>query len=201
MTSISTTFSVERGARSAAAPLALLGSAAVFAAAALVDLVGHPAGGTRALQSTADYVFTALLIPIGLSLLAVLVCLRALGEGHGGRIAVVGFRIAVVGLMAFALDGVVTLATGSPDSAGPLYPLAMLATIAGLVCFAVGADRARVLPRWAMPALTAAWVFGGPVAEGASGPLAFRGAAFIFAAVSTAVAVALARRAPRTRAS
>lgn len=178
--------------------MGLAGCVAAFVATGLVDVIGHPVGGTKDLHSVADYLFTALLIPIALCLLGALAGLRRGQGGRDGRVGLVGFRVAGAGLAAFVVCGVLTLATANPDSAGPLYPLAMLATIVGLICMSVGANRARVLPRWVMPALTVAWVFFGPIAAGGSGggssPVAWRGSEFVFAALGTVVAALLAGR-------
>ena len=76
-----------------------------------------------------------------------------------------------------------TLVSASTDTAGPLYPIAMLVSLAGIVLFAVASYRAAVLPRWTVPAITIAWIVGGPTGEG----VIFRGAALILTAVFLAV--------------
>lgn len=184
-------------ARRGTAVLALIVSAVAFVVTALVVLVGHPVGGTARLHSTADYLFTAMLVPVALSVLGVGRALHAAQAGRDGRSGRVGLRILATGEVAFVVAAVVTLVTADPDSTGPLYPLAMLATIVGLVCMAVGAARGRVLPAWVLPALTLGWIFGGPIAAGGSAggsaPIGFRGATLVFAAIAVGSAIGLAR--------
>lgn len=166
---------------------ALLTAAAAAAATALFDLFGQPSLGDR-LSTAADYTFSALLVPFALAALAVVVLLHRLQDSRDGRLGATGYLITAIGLIAFVPCAIAALATAN-DAALPSYPLAMLASLAGLILFAIGTARAGVLPRWAGLALAAGWLFGGPIAEG--GPLGFRGAALILAAVYTAIAVTL----------
>lgn len=166
--------------------LALLAGAVVFAATGLFDLATHPST-QHGLRTYKEYVFTALLIPFALAALWALTDLHTLQCGRGGRLARVGLRIAAVGLLAFIVDAIVTLASASTDTAGPLYPLAMLISLIGIGLLAAASIRASVLPRWAGPAIAIAWVIGGPVGEGGI----LRGTALILAAVFGSVAVAL----------
>ncbi|NJC74180.1 hypothetical protein HC031_31365 [Planosporangium thailandense] len=178
------------------AKAALLTMAVVAAGTAIFDVVAHPHGGTEHLGSTADYVFTALLLPFVLAALAVLAALHAAQAGRDGRLGRAGFIVAAVGLVAFVPVGVLTLVTADATSGGPVYPLAMLASLVGLVMMAIAWVRAKSLPRWILPAVTFGWIFGGPVAEG--GTPGFRGAALILAAVCAAVAVTLPASAETT---
>lgn len=167
--------------------VALWASAAVAVSTALVDLMGHPAGGEHELVTSADYAFTALLIPFALVPLAAVAAMHALHGRRGGRPGRVGLWLTAVGMIGFVAAAVATLISADPHSSGPIYPLAMLATIVGLGTFAVGADRARMLPRWAIPVFAAGWILGGPVAP-------FHGGYVLFAAACIAVAVGLGRR-------
>jgi hypothetical protein len=160
----------------------------VAAGTAIFDVVAHPHGGTAKLESTSDYVFTALLLPFVLVPLVALAALRSAQDGRDGRLGRAGFIVAAVGLVAFLPAGVLTLVTGDATSGGPLYPLAMLASLVGLVMMSIAWVGAKSLPRW-MPAMTFGWIFGGPVAEG--GTPGFRGAALILATVCVAVAATL----------
>ncbi len=167
----------------------LVAMAVVAAGTAIFDVAARPRGGTEALVSVADYVFTALLIPFVLAPLAALTALRSAQQGQDGRLGTVGFVVTAIGLAAFLPCGILTLATGDATSGGPLYPLAMLSSLVGLVLMSVAWVRAKALPRWMLPTVTLGWIFGGPVAEG--GTPGFRGAALILAAICVVVAVAL----------
>lgn len=198
-TTISTTVRQSRTtSTSHAASVALLASAAFFVATALVVLIGHPVGGTARLHSVADYLFTAMLLPIAVCVAAAAWAMHVSQAGLDARAGRVGVWFLIAGEFALFVDGVATLVSANPNVAGPLYPLAMLATLVGFVSMAVGAEHARVLPRWVLPALIAAWIFGGPFAvggsSGGSAPWGFRGAGFVFAAVAVLVAVTLSRR-------
>lgn len=178
------------------AKAALYTMAVVAAGTAIFDVVAHPRGGTEHLESAADYVFTALLLPFALAALAMLAALLAAQEGRDGRLGRAGFIVAAIGLVAFVPVGVLTLVTADATAAGPAYPLAMLASLVGLVLMSIASVRAKGLPRWILPAVTFGWIFGGPVAEG--GTPGFRGAALILAAVCVAVAVTLPAQAETT---
>ncbi|WP_176921351.1 hypothetical protein [Pseudonocardia oroxyli] len=136
-----------------------------------------------------DVVFTALLVPFALALLAVVLALRAAQAGRDGAAGRIGAWTTAVGVAGFVVCAVATVATGDPASTGPLYPLAMIVTLAGLVLAAVGSARAKVLSWWVVPLITLGWIFGGPVAESSGGPngegspFGFPGASFILAAV------------------
>jgi hypothetical protein len=178
-------------------PLALFVGAAVAATTAIVVLFAHPIGGAEPLQSAADYVFTALLIPFALALLAVLGALRLEQAGHDGRLGLSGLAVTAFGLAGLVVSGLITLVTADPHSTGPIYPISMLVSIIGLVLYALGSARARVLPPWIIPAITAAWILGGPLTEGAGSagpPFAFNGSTFILAGTYSLAALALARR-------
>lgn len=163
----------------------LLVAAIVYAATAIFDIAARPAS-QHALHSWREYVLSALLVPFALAMLAALVELHALQRGACDPLGRTGIRTAAVGLALFIVDAGITLVSGNTDTAGPLYPIAMLVSLIGIVLFAVAAFRAAVLPRWTMPAIAIAWIIGGPTGEG----VIFRGAALILAVVFLAVIAA-----------
>lgn len=177
--------------------VALLVGAAVAATTALFVLIARPLGGLAPFQSWVDAVFTALLVPFALSMLGVLVVLHSAQDGRDGRLGIAGVWTAAVGLAGFVVCGVLTLITEDPHSGGALYPLSMIVSLVGMLLFAVGSDRARVLPRLLVPVLVVGWTFGGPVAESSGGPegspIGFPGASLILAAVYVLLAMTLAR--------
>jgi hypothetical protein len=163
----------------------LLTAAAVAAATALVDLLAPPSSGSH-LSTAADYAFTALLFPFALAMIAVISMLHRMQDGKDGRLGKVGYIAASVALAAFIPCGIDSPATGNAQALSPVYILAILGSLAGLILFAIGSFRARVLPRWAGPLLPLAWLLGGPVATGA-----VRGATLLLAAAFTVIALTL----------
>jgi hypothetical protein len=180
-TAVSTPVPVRRRTRAT-----LLTAASVAAACALVDLLAPPSSGSH-LSTAADYAFTALLIPFVLAMLAAITMLHRMQDGRDGRLGKAGYIAASIALAAFIPCAIDSLATGNAQALGPLYILAILGSIAGLILFAIGSFRARVLPRWAGPLLPLAWLLGGPVATAA-----LRGATLILAAALTLIALTLA---------
>ena len=163
----------------------LLTAAAVAAACALVDLLAPPSSGSH-LSTTADYAFTALLIPFVLATIAATTMLHRMQDSKDGQLGKAGYITASVALAAFIPCAIDSLATGNAQALGPVYILAILGSAAGLILFAIGSFRGRVLPRWAGPLLPLAWLLGGPVATAA-----FRGATLILAAAFTVIALTL----------
>jgi hypothetical protein len=72
------------------------------------------------------------------------------------------------GLAVFMAMGVYGLVTSRATSLGPTYVLATLATFIGLTFFAAGSWRVGLLPRWLLALWVAAWIIGGPFAQGAT---------------------------------
>ena len=163
----------------------LLTAAAVAAGCALADLLAPPSSGSH-LSTAADYAYTALLFPFVLAMIAVVTMLHRMQDGNDGRAGKTGYIVASVALAAFIPCGIDSLATGNAQALGPVYILAILGSFAGLILFAIGSFRARVLPRWAAPLLPLAWLLGGPLATAS-----FRGATLILAAAYTAIALTL----------
>lgn len=185
MTSLTTTVSTPVPAQQRRTRATLLTAAAITAACALVDLLAPPSSGSH-LNTAADYAFTALLFPFMLAMIAVITMLHRMQHGKDGRAGKAGYIAASIALAAFFPCGIDSLATGNAQALGPVYILAILGSFAGLILFAIGSFRARVLPRWAGPLLPLAWLLGGPVTAGS-----LRGAMLILAAAYTAIALTL----------
>jgi len=134
-----------------------------------------------------DYVLTALGFPFLLPLLALLPALRALqhrrdGElGRAGIIATSAGALVLVGMFVYGLIA----ATGSP--LGPTYVIASVVTIVGVILFAAGSWRARLLPRWLLVAWPVSFTIGGTL------PI-LPPSVVLLAAVYIAIAVVLPRR-------
>lgn len=168
------------------ATAALITAAGIFTAVAMFDLVAHPAD-QGALHTYKEYILTATILPAIAAVEWVLIALQAKHGAHNRRLGRVGLRIATFGLLALATDAIVTLASGTTDASGPLYPIGILATLLGVVLLAIDWYRARVLPRWIGPALGAGWFLG-------ASPILGSGAAFlILAAVFLGIAYGLHR--------
>ncbi len=185
MTSLATRATTPVPARRQRTRATLLTAAAVAAASALVDLLAPPSSGSH-LSTAADYAFTALLVPFALAMIAVIVVLHRMQDGKDGLAGKVGYIVASVALAAFIPCAVDSLATGNSQALGPVYILAILGSLAGLILFAIGSFRAWVLPRWAGPLLPVAWLLGGPLATAS-----FRGATLILAAAFTVIGLTL----------
>jgi hypothetical protein len=103
--------------------------------------------------------------------------------------------VATIGLLVLLIDAIVTLASGSTDTAGPLYPAGMLASLIGIIALAIEWYRGGVLPRWTGPTLALGWLLG-------ASPLLGSGGSFlILAGALLAIAVGLHRQASATLAA
>jgi hypothetical protein len=118
-----------------------------------------------------------------------LFALHGLHRDNDERIGRIGLRIATAGLLALVVDSIVTIASASTDTTGPLYPLAMLTSVIGIVLLTIHWYRAGILPRWTGPTLALGWFLGAtPILGSDGGGFLLVGAAFV------AVAVALGRQ-------
>jgi hypothetical protein len=107
-----------------------------------------------------------------------------------------------IGRIGFLPPLTASLVTKQTEALGPVYLLSMLTSLIGVIVFAVGTIRARVLPWWAGPALPVTWLVGGPVGEGGEGgPTGFKGSALLLAAVLLTIAIILPGRATRAAAA
>lgn len=161
---------------------ALLTAAATFAAIAVFDLVAHPAE-EGALRTYKEYVLTATILPGVCAVMWVLAALQTRFGTHEDRLARIALRIATIGLLGLLVDAVVTLTSGSSDTIGPLYPIAMLTTVIGITGLAIAWYRGAVPPRWAGPTLAAGWFLGATPVLGTSGAFLILAAAFLAIAV------------------
>jgi hypothetical protein len=163
---------------------ALLTAAAIFIAIAVFDLAAHPAE-QGALRTYKEYVLTATILPAVWATMWVLAALHGLHRNHNGRRGDTGLRVATVGLLVLVIDSIVTLASGSTETVGPLYPAGMLAALIGITAMAIAWYRSGVLPRWTGPTLALGWFLGATPVIGSGG------AFFILAAALLAIAVGL----------
>lgn len=136
---------------------------------------------------TADYWYTLDMYPFLIGFFLIISGLRVRQDGRGK----VGAIIVTVGLAALAIDGVASMVSRNDQALGPLYPVAVLATIIGVITFTIASIRARTLPWWTTVALTVTWIVGGLVGD--NGPLGFKGSALLLAAAGAAVATATSR--------
>lgn len=173
------------------AALAQVMAGAIFIAVAVFYLVAHPAS-EGALRTYKEYVLTATIFPAVAAVAWALLSLHALHRDRDGRLGHVGLRIAAAGLLVLVVDSIVTIASASTDTAGPLYPLGMLASVIGIALLAIHWYRVGTLPRWIGPTLALGWFLGATPILGSSGFLIV-GAAFM------AIAVGLVR--PATQSS
>ncbi len=167
-----------------------LGSAAaLYALVAVIDLLAHPASASR-LRGPGDRLFETLLVPYALLTLAAVWELHRGHQDGDGRLGRVGARLAAAGLVAFVAPAIATQVTGRTEALGPIYFLAELVSVVGVVMVGVAVHRARLLPAPVGPLVAVGWLLASPVAEHVTG-IALAGAA------AFAAAAALVARAPR----
>jgi hypothetical protein len=134
-----------------------------------------------------DYWLTASGIPF---VVALLVATAGIHNLHGGRDGLPGragvllIGAATTGFLVAFAAGLITRQT---QALGPIYPICVVASLAGLVIFTIGMIRARLLPWWTGPALVAGWLVGGPLDAFAAAPL-------LLAAVYATIAILLQSR-------
>jgi hypothetical protein len=136
----------------------VIGAAGAVALAAMVLLVTTTDDGKY--QHTGDYFLTANGIPCVLALLVLLPALRALQQRRDGRLGQAGIVLASLGGVALIVVLVHGLAAGVESSLGPTYVLGAVATIVGVLLFAAGSWRVRLLPRWLLILWVVAWTVG-----------------------------------------
>jgi hypothetical protein len=166
---------------------ALWVGAAAAVALALISLFVTTSSDDK-FHHIGDYFLTADGIPYVVALMVLLPAMRELQQRRGGRFGLVGTVFASVGAVVLLGMFVYGLIAASGGSLGPTYVLASLATIIGVVLFAIGSWRAKLLPRWLVVAWPFAWLVGSMLPFAAAGP-------FLLAAVYIAMALVLPRRA------
>jgi hypothetical protein len=134
-----------------------------------------------------DYALTALGIPFLLAPATLLPALRTLQrrrDGWLGRAGIVAMSAGALVLVGMFVYGLIA-ATGS--SLGPTYVIASVVAIVGVILFAAGSWRARLLPRWLLVAWPVSFTVGGTL------PI-LPPSVLVLAAVYIAIAVVLPRR-------
>jgi hypothetical protein len=165
---------------------ALWVGAAAAVALAMISLYVTTSSGDK-FHHIGDYFLTADGIPYVLALLVLLPALRELQERRGGRFGLVGLVVASVGAVVLLGMFVYGLIAATGGSLGPTYAAASFATIIGVVLFAIGSWRARLLPRWLAVLWPVAWLVGSMLPIAGPGPL-------LLAAAYIAMALTLPRR-------
>ncbi|WP_248960000.1 hypothetical protein [Sphaerisporangium perillae] len=191
----------EQGTRSRSAviiaEIGLIFGTLAGAVLAAIDLFATTSDTTY--TSPMDYVFTADGFPFVLGPLLAITGIHSIQRPRDGLAGRIGFAVTAVGLIGFLPPLVASLVTKQAEALGPVYFLSMLTSLIGVIVFAVGTVRARVLPWWAGPALAVTWLVGGPVGEG--GPMGLKGSALLLAAVLLTIAIILPGRAARAAAA
>jgi hypothetical protein len=164
-----------------------VGAAAAVALVMIMRFLRTSPSENTPFQYVGDYVLTADGIPLALSLLTLLPALRTLQHRRDGWFGRAGTVVAGVGAGILIALFVYDLVTATSWSLGPTYVLTSVATDLGVILFAVGAWRARLLPRWLVIAWPLAWTFGSMLPFWDLGPL-------VLAAVYVLLAVTLPRR-------
>ncbi|MFG2039799.1 hypothetical protein [Dactylosporangium sp. NPDC048998] len=144
-----------------------------------------------AFTSTADYLYTLDGLPLMAGLLLIVAGLHSAQDGRDGRLGRIGLLVTAVGTVAVVVCLLASFVTRSENSLGPVYVLGTFTTFLGLILFAIASVRAHVLPWWAGPTLTVAWIVGGPVGD--NGPLGFKASGLLLAAVAIAIATVTPR--------
>ena len=99
-------------------------------------------------QHASDYVLTAAALPQGVGLLLATLGFHRLQRGHDGRLGTAGIWIYGVCLTALVIQCMASVAAGSEQEWGPVYPLSALGLMVGLAVLATGSWRVGLLPKW-----------------------------------------------------
>ncbi len=137
--------------------------------------------------STADYLYTLDAFPLLAGMLLLVAGLRRLNGGRDGLLGRIGFLVTAAGLVAVAVCVASSIITTSENSLGPVYVLGSLASLLGVVLFAIGSVRARVFAWWIAPLLAITWIIGGTVGD--NGPFGFPGSGLLLAVAGIATAI------------
>ena len=134
--------------------------------------------------TTGDYWLTASGIPFVVALFLATAGIHDLHRGRDGLPGRVGVILTGAAMAGFLVAFIAGLITRQTQALGPIYPICVVASVAGLVIFTIGMIRARLLPWWTGPALVAGWLVGGPLDAFAAAPL-------LLAAVYAMIAILL----------
>jgi len=134
--------------------------------------------------TTGDYWLTASGIPFVVALFLATAGIHDLHRGRDGLPGRVGVIVTGAAMTGFLVAFTAGLITRQTQALGPIYPICVVASVAGLVIFTIGMIRARLLPWWTGPALVAGWLVGGPLDAFAAAPL-------LLAAVYAMIAILL----------
>jgi hypothetical protein len=137
-----------------------------------------------AYTTTGDYWLTASGIPFVVALLATTAGIHNLHRGRDGLPGRAGVILTGAAMTGFLVAFTAGLITRQTQALGPIYPICVAASLAGLVIFTIGMIRARLLPWWTGQALVTGWLAGGPLDAFAAAPL-------LLAAVYATIAILL----------
>jgi len=151
----------------------------------LIDLL-LPLSQGGPFQSAADAWYTGAGSAIGLSGFVVAIGIHRLQHGADGRLGGIGAWVSGICCLALAVQTGASVAVGAELQWGPIYPIATLGSVGGLVLLVVGSWRSRILPRWMLAVWPPIWLVGSFFALG---PIAL-----LLAALFVAMAIALLRR-------
>lgn len=150
------------------------------------QVADSPGGDSGDFHGAADYVATAMALPIGLGLLLAVVGVHRLQHGRDGRLGTAGVWVYGVCTLELVVQCMVSLPVGAELIWGPAYPLCTLGLMVGLALLAAGSWRVGLLPKWMLgvwPPLTVVGSFLG------IGPLPL-----VFVVFLLALGVVLTRR-------
>lgn len=133
-----------------------IGGALAYIAEGALELAHHQ---HDQFSDAGDYLIEAA-FALGLGLtLAGLFALHLRQERDLGSVGTWAFRVAAAGQGALGVVALATIARGQ-DALGPLFPIALLAWVAGTIAYAVATARAAILPRWVGPVLAVGTIVG-----------------------------------------
>jgi hypothetical protein len=141
-----------RAAAAAGAAAAITG-----AAAGLIDPIR-----TNHLSGALEKAQPAMLIPLAIAVTAV-AALLIRRAGAATRTSRTGVSLTAIGAAGDVLAAIASLLTSKDHVLGPLFVIAAVLSVLGLVLVAITIARSGVPPRWSGIALAAGWLIGGPL--------------------------------------
>jgi hypothetical protein len=112
------------------------------------QVADSPGDGGGDFRGAADYVATAMALPIGLGLLLAIVGVHRLQHGRDGRLGTIGVWVYGVCTLELVVQCMASLPVGAELIWGPAYPLCALGQMVGLALLAAGSWRVGLLPTW-----------------------------------------------------